>query len=162
MKAIHQQDGGFSLVEVVVALGLFSFCIVAITGLLSVGLGSTRSVVNEGVAVNIAASVFGAWDAQQDGAVALTVPGLVTNLPKLSTSESNSFYFDQSGVQTSDATQGAFQMDYVTKASEPASAADEEEVESVATTTLDLIFSWPVGGATNALQTRRYSRIFLK
>lgn len=143
----------FSLVEVVVALGLFSFCIVAITGLLSVGLGSTRSVVNESGAVNIAASVFGAWEAQQRGDAALTVPGLFTNLPALSATASNNFFFDQSGVQAPGAAQGAFQMAYITTASEPAPAIN---------TKVDLVFTWPVGAPATAVQTRRYSRVFVK
>jgi uncharacterized protein (TIGR02598 family) len=153
MKITWCKTHAFSLVEVVVALGLFSFCIVAITGLLSVGLGSTRSVVNEGVAANIAGSVYGAWGAQTNGAVALTVPGLFTSLPALSTSASNSFFFDQSGVQTANSAGAALQMGYVVTADGVAPAVNSK---------LDLIFSWPVGGATNVLQTRRYSRVFVK
>jgi len=143
----------FSLVEVVIALGLFSFCIVAITGLLSVGLGATRSVVNEGVAVNIAGSVYGAWEAQPNGAAALTVPGLFTNLPALTTSASNNLFFDESGMQVANRAGATLQMDYVSTASGTAPAVN---------TRLDLIFSWPVGGAANAIQTRSYSRVFVK
>jgi uncharacterized protein (TIGR02598 family) len=152
MKRDLLSRDAFSLVEVVIALGLFSFCIVAITGLLSVGLGSTRSVVNEGVAVNIAGSVYGAWEVQTNGTAALTVPGLFTNLPRLSTQVSTNFFFDQSGVQVQDSAQAALQMDYIAEASGAAPMV----------TTLDLVFSWPVGGATNAVQTRRYSRVFVK
>lgn len=153
MKAKCAQGSAFSLVEVVVALGLFSFCIVAITGLLSVGLGSTRSVVNEGVAVNIAGSVYGAWEAQTNGATNLTVPGLFTNLSRLSAQVSTNFFFDQSGVQTTNNAGAALQMGYIVTADGVAPAVNSK---------LDLIFSWPVGGATNALQTRSYSRIFVK
>lgn len=153
MKRTWCKAHAFSLVEVVIALGLFSFCIVAITGLLSVGLGSTRSVVNEGVAANVAGSVYGAWGAQTNGAVALTVPGLFTGLSALSTSASTNFFFDQSGVQTSDKVGAALQMGYIVTASGEAPAVNSR---------LDLIFSWPVGGATNSIQTRRYSRVFVK
>jgi uncharacterized protein (TIGR02598 family) len=153
MKKVRKAKEAFSLVEVVLALGLFAFCIVAITGLLSVGLGSSRSVVNEGCAVNIASSVFGAWEAQESGDVSLTVSGLFTNLPDLSTSGSNNFFFDQAGVQVSDASQGALQMSYVTEAN-----GDPPEIN----TTLKLIFSWPIGAATNVVQTRSYSRVFIK
>jgi len=154
MKTKCSRLAGFSLVEVVLALGLFAFCIVAITGLLSVGLGSTRSVVNEGVAVNIAGSVYGAWEAQQNGAADLTVPGLF-DLPSLSDSGSDDFFFDESGVQLTDQdrSRAALQMTYTRTASGQAPAIN---------TKLDLVFSWPVGGATNAVQTRRYSRVFVK
>jgi len=145
--------GAFSLVEVVLALGLFSFCIVAITGLLTVGLRSTRSVVNEGGAVNIAASVFGAWEAQEDGSASLTIPGLFTNLPALSTSSSNDVFFDQSGVQAPGAAQAAFKMVYVTRSSGVAPALSSQ---------LDLVFSWPPDGASNTVQTRRFTRVFTK
>jgi uncharacterized protein (TIGR02598 family) len=151
MRTERSQLCGFSLVEVVIALGLFSFCIVAITGLLSVGLGSTRSVVNEGVAANIAASVYGAWEAQTNRTAPLAMPGLFgVNLPALSASRSNSFLFDQSGVQITNNAGAALRMDYVVIASVTQS------------TRLDLVFSWPVGGATNAIQTRSYSRVFVK
>jgi uncharacterized protein (TIGR02598 family) len=153
MKKRLRLKNAFSLVEVVIALGLFSFCIVAITGLLSVGLGSTRSVVNESGAVNIAASVFGAWEAQQSGTAALTVPGLFAGLPALSGSTSNNFLFDQSGVQVPGGGQGAFQMAYITTSSGAAPAIN---------TKVDLVFTWPVGAPATAVQTRRYSRVFVK
>lgn len=153
MKKPFKATRAFSLVEVVVALGLFAFCIVAITGLLSVGLRSTRSVVNEGGAVNIAASVLGAWEAQQNGASPLTVPGLFTNLPALSTSTSNNFFFDPSGVQVTGAVGAAFKMAYVTTSFGVAPAVN---------TQLDLVFSWPPDGASNTVQTRRFSRVFSK
>jgi len=153
MKKRQRSKNAFSLVEVVIALGLFSFCIVAITGLLSVGLGSTRSVVNESGAVNIATSVFGAWEAQQSGSATLNVPGLFTNLPGLSTTTSNNFYFDQSGVQVPGGGQGAFQMAYITTSSGAAPAIN---------TKVDLVFTWPVGAPAAAVQTRRYSRVFVK
>jgi uncharacterized protein (TIGR02598 family) len=153
MKRNLRGSCAFSLVEVVIALGLFSFCIVAITGLLSVGLGSTRSVVNEGVAVNIAGSVYGAWEAQTNRTAPLTVPGLFTNLSRLSTQVSTNFFFDQSGVQTTNNTGAALQMGYIVTTDGVAPAVNSK---------LDLIFSWPVGGATNAIQTRSYSRVFVK
>ena len=153
MKVMQQPGGGFSLVEVVVALGLFAFCIAAITGLLSVGLGSTRSVVNEGTAVNVAASVFGAWEAQENGQAQLTVPGLFTNLPSLSSSTTSDFYFDSSGVQVDEPGAAAFEMSYATTATGQAPAIN---------TRVDLTFRWPVGGAPNAVQTRTFSRVLVK
>jgi uncharacterized protein (TIGR02598 family) len=153
MKAKCAQGSAFSLVEVVVALGLFSFCIAAITGLLSVGLGSTRSVVNEGTAVNIASSVFGAWEAQESKQAQLTVPGLFTNLPALSSSTTNDFYFDSSGVQVDGPGGAALEMSYATTAAGQAPAIN---------TRVDLTFRWPVGGAPNAVQTRSFTRVFVK
>ena len=52
---------GFSLIEVVIALGIFAFCIVAIIGMLPVGMNSVRSVSNENNAIHIATSIEGIW-----------------------------------------------------------------------------------------------------
>ena len=48
----------FSLVEVVLALGIFSFCILAIMGLFSVGLDSTKASEEEIKAANLASSLL--------------------------------------------------------------------------------------------------------
>jgi len=153
MKLRSETRAGFSLVEVVMALGLFAFCIVAITGLLSVALGSTRSVVNEGVAVNTASSIFGAWGAQTSGTAPLAIPGLFDNLPALSTGAVSTFYFNESGAQVEEADVAALQMDYTTTVIQPGPPV---------VVSLDLVFSWPVRGAPNAVQTRRFSRVFIK
>ena len=153
MKRTSGQGSAFSLVEVVVALGLFSFCVLAIAGLLTVGLGSTRSVVNESSAVNIASSVFGAWEVQELGTAALIVPGLFTNLPVLSKSKTSEFFFDSSGVQTDRAEGAALQMTY---------EADAQGEAPAINTTLTLQFSWPVSAAANAQQTRTFQRVFVK
>lgn len=52
----------FSLIEVVVALGLFSFCIVGILALFAVAMGSARSVGDESNAVHVASSIAGIWE----------------------------------------------------------------------------------------------------
>lgn len=153
MKAARFSTSAFSLVEVVVALGLFSFCIVAIAGLLTVGLGSTRSVVNESSAVNLASSIFGAWQAQRSGSVSLTVPELFTNLPPLSSSGSNNFYFDANGVQTDGANSAALDMGYDVQANGSGAVIDSA---------LTLTFRWPVTSSTNAQQTRTFQRVFVK
>jgi uncharacterized protein (TIGR02598 family) len=143
----------FSLVEVVVALGLFAFCIVAITGLLSVGLGSTRSVVNEGIAVNIATSIFGAWQVQESGAAPLTVPGIFENLPALNASNQTTMYFDSNGEQVDAPEVAALEMEYIIVASGIGAAIDSS---------IELIFRWPVGASPAAAQTRTFLRSFVK
>ena len=61
MTRQNASNAGFSLIEVVIALGIFSFCIVAIVGLLPVGMNSVRSVSNENNAIHIASSIEGIW-----------------------------------------------------------------------------------------------------
>jgi uncharacterized protein (TIGR02598 family) len=142
----------FSLVEVVVALGLFAFCVVTIAGLLGVGLRSTRSVVNEGAASNIAESIYGAWQVQKNLAQDLTVEGLFTNLPDLGTSLSKELYFNANGQEVENGeNEAAFKVTYETQVITPAPSIS---------TQLYLKFEWPVNASSNAIQTRQYSRIF--
>ena len=50
---------GFSLVEVVLALGVAAFCLIAVMGLLSSGLGSNQSAIDQTEAASIARSITG-------------------------------------------------------------------------------------------------------
>jgi uncharacterized protein (TIGR02598 family) len=50
---------GFSLVEVVLALGVAAFCLIAVMGLLSSGLGSNQSAIDQTEAASIARSIAG-------------------------------------------------------------------------------------------------------
>lgn len=148
MTSPISKPAGFSLVEVVIALGIFSFCVVAIAGLLSVALNSTRSVVNEGAAANIAESIYGGWQAQTNRSASLTVQNLFSNLPSISSDSSRTFYFNDMGQQLSDDRGAAFQVLYESRAAGNGARA------------LNLTFSWPVNAASNAVQTRTYSRVF--
>jgi uncharacterized protein (TIGR02598 family) len=152
MRRHRKNAHGFSLVEVVIALGLFSFCIVAITGLFSVGLRSTRSVANESLAANIAASVYGGWEIQRSADADLVIPEILTN-KRISVSGSNEYFFDGRGVQLANSNLAAIKMLSLVQAA--------KEGTNV-TSTVALTFSWPVSGATNAVQTRSYSRVFVK
>jgi len=145
----------FSLVEVVVALGIFAFCVVAIVGLLGVGLGATRSVANETAAVNIAESIYGAWQVQRDPREQLTVTNLFTNFPALIESSSGTSYFDGNGVQlpNQEASTTAFEMAY---------SIDALVTNQTVISTLQLEFKWPTGASPNSAQTRSYSRVFIK
>jgi Tfp pilus assembly protein PilV len=50
-------SGGFSLVEVAIALAVASFCLITISGLLSVGLSSSQTSSQESIMANIAGQV---------------------------------------------------------------------------------------------------------
>ncbi|MBN8707863.1 MAG: hypothetical protein BGO12_22090 [Verrucomicrobia bacterium 61-8] len=58
MKTTAPSRPGFSLVEVVLALGIATFCVVALLGLFSVGLASQRESRDELQAANIAQSLI--------------------------------------------------------------------------------------------------------
>jgi uncharacterized protein (TIGR02598 family) len=133
----------FSLVETVVALGIFAFCVVVILALLGVGLRSARGVNHETTANMIASSIFSAWQQQQDKNRALTMPGMITNLPALSGGGSRDLYFDSDGRQTSDMSAAALLMAY-SNGMAPGGICYE----------LALQFSWPPSAPSNAIQTR--------
>jgi uncharacterized protein (TIGR02598 family) len=59
---------GFSLVEVVMALGICSFCLIALLGLLSRGLSTNRDTVNQTEAAGIARMVQSDIAAREIGA----------------------------------------------------------------------------------------------
>jgi uncharacterized protein (TIGR02598 family) len=48
---------GFSLIEVVTALGIVAICVLTLMGLLAVGINSNKTTVNQSIAVNIAGAV---------------------------------------------------------------------------------------------------------
>jgi len=54
ISSISQNESGFSLVEVVMALGICSFCLIALIGLLTSGLTSNRDTVSQTEAAGLA------------------------------------------------------------------------------------------------------------
>ena len=58
MKASRKSPAGFSLVELVIALGVTSFCLLSIMGLLVVGLQGTKTTGQQTVAAQIGSDVI--------------------------------------------------------------------------------------------------------
>lgn len=58
-KALKKRCAGFSLVEVALALGLVSFCLLALVGLLPMGLGTIKTSTNEAAAINCLEQIAG-------------------------------------------------------------------------------------------------------
>jgi uncharacterized protein (TIGR02598 family) len=57
MKPRALTQRGFSLVEIVMALGIVTICVLTLMGLLIVGVNSNKGTVNQSIAVNIAGAV---------------------------------------------------------------------------------------------------------
>ena len=57
MKGIHRHSTGFSLVEVALAMGLATYCLVAVSGLLTVGITSGQTSNQQTAAANLVKSV---------------------------------------------------------------------------------------------------------
>ena len=135
-------NAGFSLIEVVIALGIFSFCIVAIVGLLPVGMNSVRSVSNENNAIHIASSIEGIWQVAPQGST-ITMSNIITNLAISAPVANASYYFDEFGEPLASGTGATLMMNYKTA------------VLSGNSTTVNMTFSWPPGAASTNYQTVR-------
>lgn len=57
MKLRRPSPSGFSLIEVTIALGIATFCLVALFALLPIGLNTNRDTIEQTVATGIAASI---------------------------------------------------------------------------------------------------------
>ena len=138
------KSAGFSLVEVVLALGIFAFCILVILGLMVTGLRSARGVADETIAVNLAESILGGWLVQDSRAVSLTIPGLITNVPPATVGGRETFYFNGDGVQTMNPAEASLLLSYSNRP-----APDNRSSLIV------FEFRWPANAPTNAAQTRQ-------
>jgi type II secretory pathway pseudopilin PulG len=57
MKLRRPSPSGFSLIEVTIALGIATFCLVALFALLPIGLNTNRDTVEQTIATSIAANI---------------------------------------------------------------------------------------------------------
>jgi len=140
----------FSLIETVIALGIFAFCIVVIMGLMPLGLNAARSVANEGNAVNIAESISSGWTMQKARGEPLRIPGMITNppLPPLSLgSGEQMFFFDAEGRQVADVSEASLRMRYRTTASSNSAA-------------VEMVFFWPAAAPEESAQSRSFNTAF--
>jgi uncharacterized protein (TIGR02598 family) len=141
---------GFTLVETVVALGIFAFCIVVLIGVIPVGMRAARSVANEANAIHISSSVMTAWRTARLSST-VTVPNLFSNL-SISPGASSTNYFDDVGNMLTDANGASLSMGY--QVSTVPSFPNSYRV--------DLNFRWPVNASTNIQQSRSFSQVFNK
>src|SRR5213076_2760188 len=58
MRFCNSRTGAFSLIEVTLALGIGAFCLIAVFGLVPVGLQTNRNATSQTAATNIIASVI--------------------------------------------------------------------------------------------------------
>src|SRR5437762_11602421 len=80
----------FSLVEIVLALGVAAFCLIAIFGLMPVGMQTNRNATSQTVATNITAAIV---------ADLRTTPAAATTSPQFAITfgTDKTLYFDASG-----------------------------------------------------------------
>jgi len=142
----------FSLIEVVIALGIFAFCIVGIVGLLPIAANSVKSVSQETNANNIAESIAGMWQ---------VVPSTNTNVANsnfpmtnlyIGASNLSTNYFNEFGQQT-DPSGASLRMEYEARTNSTYSNAYD----------VNLTFYWPANSTnTNTTTKRTFNYIFAK
>ena len=142
----------FSLIEVVIALGIFAFCIVGIVGLLPIAANSVKSVSQESNANNIAESISGFWQVAP-GNAASSGGSLNMGTFTVGAAGSATFYYDNNGFEVP-ADRASLRLDY--------EAAPLGSFPNCFT--LNLTFTWPpnaTGNSTTAT-TRTFNYIFTK
>lgn len=142
----------FSLVETVVALGIFAFCITILLGVFPIGMRATRSVANDANAVHISSSIFAIWQASPSGTRVFNpgVFGANSLTPTVGNAGSTSAFFTDDGTLSS--SPASMQMTY-TAAAIP---------NFPGTFRVDLDFVWPITSSPNTRQNRTFSEVFNK
>ncbi len=143
----HTSKAGFSLIEVVIALGIFAFCIVAIVGLLPVGMNSVRSVSNENNAIHIASSIEGIWQVAPTNSK-ITITNFITNLLVTNASTGNystNYFFNEFGEQV-DSVGASVKMNYTVRTN---------PVPMTNAYSVNMTFSWPPNSTSTNYQTVR-------
>jgi uncharacterized protein (TIGR02598 family) len=135
MKRSSQQRG-FSLIEVVIALGIAVFCLIPIFALLPIGQKSNQDTLRETIAASLAASV--STDLRATPATITSSPYFGLSIPSSgSAGTTNNFYVTDTGVtnaapSTSRATYLATVVITPPAASTPKTA-----------TTAQILITWP-------------------
>jgi len=147
------QHKAFSLIEVVIAIGLFTFCIVGIVGLLPIAANSVKSVSQESNANNIAESISGFW--QVAPSTASTSGGNFTmgNFT-VGTTGNQTFYYNNDGSIVPNVTDASLRLVY-----------DVNALNGFPNTfTVNLTFTWPPNASSNSTTatTRNFNYIFTK
>jgi uncharacterized protein (TIGR02598 family) len=86
---------GFSLVEVTLALGVAAFCLLAVFGLLPIGLKTQQTAIEETAASRIVSAAVS--DLRTTAQTATASPLFAINIPANTASSSSTLYFDAAG-----------------------------------------------------------------
>ena len=142
----------FSLIEVVIALGIFAFCIVGIVGLLPIAANSVKSVSQESNANNIAESIAGFWQVAPSGSQ--TGANFMMGNFNVGNATIKTNYYNDFGSEVLSVTNASLRLDYYAQplSSYPGSF------------TVNLTFTWPPNASANSTTAnkRTFNYIFTK
>ena len=158
VAAVCDHRRGFSLAEVVVALGVISFAIVAILGVLPSGLQTSKSSQDETRAAQIARSILAGIASQaptQFDNIQLAFSENSSAQFNLGSSETKTLYADNDGKIITDTNGATFKVD-VTTNSAP-TGFDSGNANQI---TVRVI--WPANAPPASQSSRNYVRIISK
>ena len=90
-----QSRSGFSLIEVTLALGIAAFCLLAVFGLLPIGLKTQQTAIEQTAATRIISATVS--DLRITARAATISPLFGINIPANTASSSSALYFDTEG-----------------------------------------------------------------
>ncbi len=145
-KCFPTRKQAFSLIEVVLALGVLSFAILTIVALLPIGLQSNRDSYEESVGTNLIAALVADWRALQVGSTN-TTDSSVYQLPrfKQGMTLTNVLWVTEGGQRTNSAAAARYRVAY--KIAPPPTLNS-----SFAPYYVSFVVSWPAQ-ATNAVSS---------
>ena len=151
---------GFSLAEVVIALGVITVGFVAVLGVFPAALQTGHSAQDETRAAHIAQSVFGSLVAQARTASgnlnpAATIPSTTTSVDLTSTT--HTIYADNNGQLTSSATDGVYAIFIYTNNAPPGFTTVPPTANQVT-----VRVAWPANAPAANQTFRDYVRIISK
>ena len=137
----RERQEGFSLVEVVIAVGIAAFCLVVMLGLIPAGMNSNKDSSGETAAANIARNIFSDLRATPKSINTSVLYGIT--LPSSSTPLTNSpLYFDDAGSTNSSTSPRTKYRATVILTSTPP------------TITVGILITWPAGAAPSTAPGR--------
>ena len=143
----------FSLIEVVIALGLFTFCIVGIVGLLPIAANSVKSVSQESNANNIAESIAGLWQVAPATNISIINSNFPTTNLFIGSSNLSTNYFNEFGQETN-SNNASLRMEY---------EASQLAAPNTNSYSVNMTFCWPAHSTnTNSTTKRTFNYIFTK
>ena len=153
MKKVIRISRGFSLVEVTLALGIAAFCLLAIFGLIPVGLASNQNSISQTSASDIATMIVA--DLRNTPisvpAVSASSPVLKINIPASGSATHTMFFLVDgkvAGAVDSDAT--ASTQPYYRAMMEFNQDQTPGTSPNTAATDVHLIITWPALGSSSA------------
>jgi uncharacterized protein (TIGR02598 family) len=109
MKPLNKK--AFSLIEVVIALGIFAFCIIGIFALFPIALNSVRTVKNTNNAYTIAGLFDSIWSAATPALIAADTAISYPGIGDFRIGSDQIYYFDDYGRNT-DSQSATLRLDY--------------------------------------------------